>query len=55
MMPVYFQNITIPMKIYRGIKNILEFHQLPALLKVKILFNITEIPFFFLLMFVSFK
>lgn len=54
-MLVSFQNITIPVNIYKGIRNLLESHHIPELIKVLILLYIAKIPFvFFLLLFVSF-
>lgn len=53
-MLVSLQNITVPVNIYKGIRNLLESHRVPELIKVLILLYIAKIPFIlFLLLFVS--
>lgn len=45
MILVSFQNICITASIYKGIRNLLESYHVPELVKVQILFDVTEIPF----------
>lgn len=40
------QNITIPVNIYKGIRNLLESYHIPELIKVQILLDLTQILFF---------
>lgn len=45
MMLVSLQNICITASIYKGIRNLLESYHVPELIKVQILFDVTEILF----------
>lgn len=45
MMLASLQNITIPVNIYKGIRNLLESYHIPELIKVQILVDLTEILF----------
>lgn len=49
------QNITIPVNIYKGIRNLLESYHIPELVKVQSLLDLTEILFLLSSSFASFK
>lgn len=49
------QNITIPVNIYKGIRNLLDSYHTPELIKVQSLSDLTEILFLLSSLFASFK